>query len=187
MRGALAVAVAWSWLVGCGADAPPGVPEEPAPPAPELHDARFVGLWLVEQPFHALYEATFYELGADGAVREGPSDPAGCAAHLGEHCVTGSVADAATGTSCVFGERWRSLDPATLVVRGACDDGRARDIVLAFDPDPSGNAESAGVVLASVGGETTWAHDNWEWSFRKCAPDAIEDAPHCCYLPDLCH
>lgn len=128
------------------------------------HHAALVGTWVVDQPNHALYESTHYELHADGAVTVGVSFPDDCSGHLSEHCVTGSVARCAAGgqgcdaTSCVFGSEWWSDGPSTLVIAGECSDGVARPIAI----------DLATAAVLSVGGETGWSHDNWDWAFRKC-------------------
>ena len=150
----------------CGGTAPP-------PVTGEEHDPRFVGLWIVEQPFHALYEATWYDFRADGTLITGHTTPESCTPHLERHCVTGSVGNCKTQTctpetTCVFGEAWHSLDDATLVIDGECSDGVAREIVLGFTTDAAANTGGAQVDVVEVGGEPTWIHDNWEWSFRKC-------------------
>ena len=142
--------------------------------APEL-----VGLWVVEQPFHALYERTFYRLDADGAVAIGPSEPADCTGHLARHCVTGSVAnclprfpeETCVGTpTCVFGARWRSAGPRVMILDGVCDDGVARPIALQLSAAAVGDPDGGLVTVLTVGGEPGWSHDNWVWSFRKCPP-----------------
>ena len=167
---------------------PPSTSTAPAPSAPtptvKEHHERFVGLWIVEQPSHALYEATFYEFVKDGTLRTGRSDPAGCTGHLSEHCVTGSVANCeknqtatCVGTiSCVFGKEWYSLDSATLIIVGTCSDGVARDIRIAFAKDASSNTEfgGSGATLVSVDGDTKWSHDNWDWAFRRCPAGTTE-------------
>lgn len=150
---------------------------------PQGRDERFVGLWAVTQPYHALYEQTHYWFNADGTLVTGASQPADCSGHLSEHCVTGSVANCVpasgearcTGTvSCVFGSAWGSIDAVTLVIAGDCSDGTSRPITLAFDPDSSMNADfGANATIVSVGGDPSWSHDNWDWAFQKC-PDGIE-------------
>lgn len=163
-------------LVACsgGADEP-----DPVDPPTREHHARFVGLWAVEQPSHALYEVTYYDLRADGAVVVGPSEPPDCSGHLDRHCVTGSVARCLpqepggrciAEPSCTFGDTWWSLGASTLVIVGDCSDGTPREIVIELAADASGNAGwgGAGGTLVTVGGETGWSHDNWEWLFRKC-------------------
>ena len=145
------------------------------------HAARFVGLWAVEQPNHALYEVTYYRLADTGAVTIGPSDPPDCGTHLERHCVTGSVArctpappqDSCLGTpTCVFGDRWSSQGDRTLVIAGVCSDQVARDVVIQLPADASHAAQwgGAGATVLTVGGEPGWAHDNWSWAFRKCPP-----------------
>ncbi len=142
------------------------------------HAARFVGLWAVDQPSHALYELTYYRLDADGRVTIGPSDPPDCGVHLERHCVTGSVArctptppeETCRGTpTCVFGDRWHSQGDRVLVFAGVCDDGVARDIAIELAADASHDTELGGPgTVLTVGGEAGWAHDNWSWAFRKC-------------------
>lgn len=140
-------------------------------------DPRFVGLWMVEQPFHAAYERTFYRLDADGTVAIGPSDPTDCTGHLERHCVTGSVAfclprfpeDTCRGTpTCVFGARWRSAGPRVVIFDGVCDDGVARPIALELDATPGDDVEGGPAAVLTVGDEAGWSHDNWAWWFRKC-------------------
>ena len=176
------------WLVfatACTSFAGGGEPDpDPIPsPIPTGHDARFVGLWAVTQPYHALYEQTHYWFNASGSLVAGASEPAGCTGHLSEHCVTGSVANCkpvppettCTATvTCVFGNAWGSIDAATLVIAGDCSDGVVRPITLAFNPDSSMNAGfGANATIASVDGDPNWYHDNWEWAFQKC-PDGVE-------------
>jgi hypothetical protein len=153
------------------------------------HAARFIGLWAVEQPFHALYEVTYYGLAADGVVTIGPSEPADCSGHLERHCVTGSVArctptppqDTCQGTpTCLFGDRWRSTSDRIVVLAGVCSDGVARDIAIELDAATGDDSDwnGAGATVLTVGGETGWSHDNWTWSFRKCPPGT---APATCF------
>jgi hypothetical protein len=177
MRALLAILV----LAGCtNVASGPGEPPVIEPPAePREHDARFVGLWAVEQPFHALYEVTHYDFGGDGSLRAVVSDPADCSGHLSQHCVTGSVASClptpetprcAGEITCVFGDQWFSRGASTLVVVGDCSDATAREIVIAMAADPASNTRwgGAGGTLVTVGGEAGWSHDNWDWAFRKC-------------------
>jgi hypothetical protein len=157
----------------------PGDPVDPVDPTERGHDSRFAGLWAVEQPLHALYEVTYYDFGTDGTLHAVVSDPAGCTGHLSEHCVTGSVANCvpAPGSSscestisCVFGDEWFSRSSSTLVIVGTCSDLTSREIVIEMNADPSANTEwgGSGAGLVTVGGDTGWSHDNWDWAFRKC-------------------
>lgn len=170
-------------VAGCAEVVAP--PIEPPIVPTEEHDPRFVGFWAVEQPFHALYEVTYYRFGGDGSLAALASVPADCSGHLSEHCVTGSVRDcvpdpqtgSCTGaTSCVFGDAWSSRGSSTLVVVGACSDAVAREIVIELSADPSSNTSfgGAGGTLVSVGGSPTWSHDNFDWAFRKCESSDLE-------------
>lgn len=126
-------------------------------------DERFAGRWLIEETeAHALYSASTYQLGDDGAVT--------LVWDAGLYGVPhGQVRRTDTGLVCVFGDRWRSLDEATLEIDGDCSDDAARTIVLWFANDAATNAVGADVHIASVGGESGWQPPPWGWSFRKCA------------------
>lgn len=185
------LASACSGGAGPGGDPDAASPVDAAVDAPGEHHARFVGLWAVEQPSHALYEVTYYDLAADGRVTVGPSDPPDCTAHLERHCVTGSVARCTPAEpggfcqgapTCLFGDRWHSQGERVLVFAGVCSDQVARDIVIQLEPDTGGNTGwgGAGGTLVSVGGETGWSHDNWPWAFRKCPPGTT---PVTCFPP----
>lgn len=183
--------------VGCGAKT--GIEAElgPAPATdggsgPVARASRFVGLWVVDQPFHALYEATVYRFEEDG--RLGVVDTS-CGGHLERHGVTGSVARCVPTPSegwceaeptCLFGAAWQSSGASTLIVAGECSDGRPREIRLAFDDDPTDDDRAGGarVTLESVGGERGWSHDNFEWAFRRCP--AGTDAAACAGLDGPC-
>lgn len=175
-----------AWLVVAGACT--NVPAAGPPnDQPREHDARFVALWAVTQPYHALYEQTLYTFHADGTLELGPSIPDDCSGHLSRHCVTGSVAnctpaspyESCTGDlTCVFGGEWWSKGPAGLVIVGDCSDGAARPIEFSFDPDSSGNAGfGANAALVSVGGDAGWSHDNWDWAFQKCPDGNVDTCP----------
>jgi len=122
----------------------------------------FEGLWVVDQPSHALYEATQYELAPGGVLREGDT--------LG-----GPTEDYATGTvgmgdlSCRFARHWRTLEARVLELDSDCSDGTPRTVVLAF---PDGD-ESTGLrpTVKTVAGEAGWDHLGFDWAWRKCATD----------------
>lgn len=160
MRTIVALSIAGAACSGADSEPPPNLERHPA----------LIGLWVVDQPNHALYESTQYEFRADGVVVVGPSFPDDCSGHLAEHCVTGSVGhcpaggqDCASSETCVFGSPWASRGPTTLIITGDCFDGVARPIEIALD---------RGADVVSVGGETGWSHNNWDWAFRKC--DGVE-------------
>lgn len=172
------------WLVLLGACTNyAGGSDPPNATIPRDHDARFVGLWAVTQPYHALYEQTLYWFNADGELVTGASQPDDCSGHLSEHCVTGSIANCVpapgqgrcTGTiSCVFDDTWGSIGDSTLVIATTCSDAIARPLTLTFNADSSMNAGfGANATIVDVGGDANWSHDNWDWAFQKC-PDGVE-------------
>jgi hypothetical protein len=138
-------------------------------------DPRFVGTWLVDQPDHALYEASFYELEVGGAVT-----------HLGTETFGGEpLEDFEVGlvqieeacpnaicptVVCRFGDRWRSAGDDTLLIDGVCDDGLGREIELRFVGDEVGNAVGLTQVdVARVGAATEGvSHPGFNWRFLKC-------------------
>lgn len=143
-------------------------------PEPERSE-RFEGVWIVEQPYHAGYEATVYQLHASGTVETGPTYTV---SDLAPDYVTGTVTDPRAGVRCVLAGQWYSVDDATLVIDGDCSDGRFREIVLGFGANPASNAIDAEVVVVSVGGEDGWTHDDWRWRWRQCGVDsALECNP----------
>ena len=134
-------------------------------------DALFQGLWVIDQPSHALYEATLYELQADGFIAtldtmtlSIPADP---------NYVTGTVENADRSIRCTFGGRWRTLELRVLELDASCSDGNARAVQLSF-PELD---FATGVMPAtlSVGGQMGWDHRDWPWSFRKC--NSRDDCP----------
>lgn len=140
-----------------GSDDDAGI-DEPGP-----GHALFQGVWAVEQPFHALYEATVYELTPDGRLIEHETVTLGTQE---KGFVTGTVASNADGTRCTFGGGWHSEGSLRLVIDGVCADDVPRDIALDFpDTDPA-----LGLVpQVSVDGDPDWDHDGFGWSWRKCA------------------
>jgi hypothetical protein len=132
---------------------------------------RFAGMWLVDQPFHAGYEATVYELGAGGDVRA--LDACDLSAVGGDDYVTGTV-ESESGVRCRFGSDWSSDGPDTLLITGDCDDGRDRVVALGFDSDTSLNSEGTLVVVDSVAGESGWDHRDFDWQWTRCPTAGCE-------------
>lgn len=134
------------------------------------HDERFSGRWIVDQPFHAGYEATVYELNAVGGVRAlDACDLSG----LGDGYVTGTV-ESESGIRCEFGGGWQSNGPDQLVIAGDCDDDQERAIALGFDSDTSLNTEGTRVVVDSVAGEAGWEHRDFAWQWTRCPATGCE-------------
>ncbi|MFN7130559.1 MAG: hypothetical protein ACK4N5_00655 [Myxococcales bacterium] len=188
MRAAFLAGVLLVGLSGCDPRIAPGGPGEDAPPleaagdgiaAPEAarlprpfvkayDGGRFAGTWLIDQPAHATYEASLYELRPDGLL-----------AHLETFSVvdrgpdyrTGSVSRPDGSVRCLFADWWRAPDARTLQLGSRCSDGVAREVVLEFPGPPEGNALSAEVHIATVGGERGWVHRDFDWRFVKCNDD----------------
>lgn len=179
-------AVLLAFASGCASYlfAPPLSETDPAAegdPDEVRRSDRFLGTWLVDQPFHAGYEASFYELDASGRLTHLFTDIAG--GGLAGELEVGLVAIEEPCPSavcprvvCRFGETWRSDGSETLIVDGECDDGVARDIELTFEGPRAGNAEGlTQVEVTRVGDEVENVfHPGFEWRFLKCLDDAGE-------------
>lgn len=141
---------------------------------PASHDPRFVGLWLVDQPCHALYEATYYELDATGALSVARSlglEPGAQTGVVAPCPQTKPSMPCESELRCVFGERWHSVGPTQLYIEGVCSDGTTRAIHLGFTPEvqPVHACGGEGELL-DVDGDPDWMHWGSEWSWRKCTP-----------------
>lgn len=146
-------------------------------------DERFIGRWYIDQPYHALYEATFYEIHRDGTMQIGSNDyPAGCRASLYNPCVVGWVGTRDYSKACTFGSKWYSVDANTLVIRGECADGVQRYIRLGF-PAAMGRDTHTEPEVLSVDGATGWLHNTFEWRFCKCPVGTTEAT---CHTPGGC-
>ncbi len=214
-------ALSWLWiiaLISCGADATPvevwelheapaAAPEAPGPdrevepdePAPTTadrrdHPAAIAGVWLIDQPYHALYEATWYRFGEDGTLDELESETYGhevptgtvgrcdewspqdddhcaeftnggeCLEHYPPYCTVWS------DVSCAFADQWWSRATGELSVRASCTDGSARTVVFDVTDLLAGDAEAPRV--SSVDGEDGWYHNMWDWRWVKCPAGA---------------
>ncbi len=151
-------------LAACSEQGGPGVPGET--------DERFVGEWMIDQPLHATYEASWYDFHADGSLE-----------HLGDCSFggttgpTGFVNKAGGQLRCEFAERWSAPDASTLVIDGACSDGRDRQIVLGFPTDTGQNASGLSAIdVTQVGGEDGWGHFQFDWSWQKCGDESCAPA-----------
>jgi hypothetical protein len=133
-------------------------------PDPLAIDPRFVGLWVVDQPGHALYEATLYELANGGAFIVHETYLLSSPPYDGY--VTGTVAPEQGDLRCALGESWASAGNGQLRTSSTCTDGTPRSVVLAF---PDGD-ETQGLTptVVSVQGQSGWAHRDFFWSWRKC-------------------
>lgn len=127
----------------------------------------FEGLWLVDQPAHALYEATLYNF-----------KPSGTLVEVGSHALgngpvpTGTVANCSGSgsqppTSCKFGDKWRARDSDTVVVTGECSDNKPRDIALDFT-GLTATSDPIKVEVADVDGQSGWCHSTFQWRWQRC-------------------
>lgn len=130
----------------------------------------FEGGWLIEQPLHALYEASYYRFERDGRVELVASTPADCTGHLERFCETGHVSPPNGNLLCRFGGgRWSELSERVLAIDSVCEDGVSRVVVLDFtelDPATWGTPR-----IVEVDGEEGWVHASWDWTFRRCEAD----------------
>ena len=130
--------------------------------ADDEHDPRFVGRWFLEETeAHALYGASTYAFGADGAVAL--IWDAGI-----EEVPLGHVLSPDATVTCTFADTWRSNGTDRLVIGVACSDTALRELVLRFSSSPATNATGADVAIVSVDDESGWRPPQWGWSFRKC-------------------
>lgn len=130
--------------------------------------SRFEGRWLVDQPFHALYEATIYDLAPDGRVVEVCSESFGDPAAV----PVGRVARTRDGLACELVGPWSSLRPEVLAIEGYCDDSVRRTVVL--DVVWAGDRPSAVTIQKVDGEESGWEHPGFEWRWLPCAVSAGE-------------
>jgi hypothetical protein len=114
----------------------------------------------VDQPGHALYEATFYLFKADTTIEIQRSVGAPTATFE-----VGTIQHTVTRTACTFGGgSWSAVDAQTLVINAPCDDGKSRNIELRFRGSPLlGKPESM-----LVDGKGGWAHPGFDWAFTRC-------------------
>jgi hypothetical protein len=131
-------------------------------------DPWFVGYWVVDQPAHALYEATLYELKAGGTLVVHDTMITGAAPYTGY--VTGTVSDMQGGVRCALDAWWASEGNHRVAFGSACTDGTQRTIMLAFQEDDP--TQAAMPTIESVGNESGWTHRDQLWMWRKCATRA---------------
>jgi hypothetical protein len=160
---------------GAGTSVPPpsmgtgGAPGEDADVdagSEPVEDAgMFTGFWVVDQPSHALYEATLYELRVDGTVNVGPTDTSS-GAEPWPGFVTGTVQHPTTNVRCDLRGPWDSPALRTLQLESTCADGTPRTVVLTFpDLDPAVGVMPSGIEVEGASG---WTHPGFPWAWRKC-------------------
>ncbi|MBL4635105.1 MAG: hypothetical protein JKY56_14630 [Kofleriaceae bacterium] len=150
-------------LAACGSSPMNNSDPKPDATSQSENDERFVGDWLLDQPYHATYEATAYRFSLDGT-----------ASVLGSCNLSGREPGYVTGTvetenvHCQFGNSWSSDGPGALIIGGDCNDEQDRAIELLFQSDASTNSQGAQVVIGTVGGEPGWEHRDFKWNWTKC-------------------
>jgi hypothetical protein len=129
------------------------------------YNNRFVGVWLIEQPYHALYEANLFRFNSNGSIELTKQLPAGD--------YTGTVCSISSGKSCVFGNQWYSLGPDTLVISSHCDDSVKREITLLFPDSNHTECQNPYIwcgepILISYQNDTSWNHCDFQWRWIRC-------------------
>lgn len=135
---------------------------------PDAGPSVFAGRWLVDQPTHALYEATIYDLRDDHWTEEV------CTETFGGPVPTGVVERTADGLRCHFDGPWQSRHEGELAIDAYCDDSASRTVVLTVSWGTDGAPSE--VVVEKVDGERGWVHPWPEWRWLPCArfPDECE-------------
>ncbi|HJL15982.1 MAG TPA: hypothetical protein RMH99_10010 [Sandaracinaceae bacterium LLY-WYZ-13_1] len=128
----------------------------------------FEGRWLVDQPEHALYEATIYELAPGGRLVEV------CSFSAGGPVPTGTVRR--DGVECTFVGPWSSRHEGELAIDAFCSDSVQRTVVLDV---AWGDDSPTSVTVAKVDGEEGWSHGPFAWRWLPCEvdPEACDVCP----------
>jgi hypothetical protein len=128
-------------------------------------NSRFVGLWLIDQPYHALYEANLYRFNSDGSIELLNQRPSGY------H--TGTICSKSLDKSCTFGDQWYSQGPDTLYIRLNCSDSLPREATLLFPDSINSNCQNGDIwcgepVSIFIQQDTSWHHCDFQWRWIKC-------------------
>lgn len=174
-RSARALLLALPLLAACGASASATGGEGGD------RDARFVGLWVVDNGLDHLWRASLYDLREDGSLRH-LRDAAflpGQEAEVGVLTLDPAEAECMGGTGpcspdvqCLFGEAWWSEGPSVLDVLVECDDGTTRRARLGFASPPEEDAVAAEVEVEAVDEGAGWALLYDTAFFRRCPEGA---------------
>ncbi len=145
-------------IPGCASPSVSGVPE--------LQPPSVTGFWYIDQPMHALYEATVYRLEGDGAITAGAAFP--------EDYRTGTVGMKDQSISCEFAGTWSSDGQQWLEVGLTCSDGHSREALLYFEQGITNCTGESGCfpLVHSVDGDTENWTRNWpEWMWVRCVDE----------------
>ena len=146
-------------VLGCSAPA--------VEPLPGDHPAEVAAYWYVDQPMHALYEATIYRFHPDGRLDAVDAWPDGYR--------TGHVGTLDLSIACEFSGPWESDGDTTLTVGMRCSDGRDRELLLQFPDGFDACAGGTGCfpLVRSVDGDSeNWTRHGFEWMWTRCADEA---------------
>lgn len=133
--------------------------------APGEHSGRFAGLWLIDQPFHALYEATLYRFNDTGSIDVLAQSPSGYQ--------TGTICSTSTDAACALGGEWYSRGADTLCVMFQCGARGQRIGTFVFVDSSHSNCSNPEIwcgnpVAIAVQQDTAWRHCDFEWRWIKC-------------------
>ena len=136
---------------------------------------ELIGYWQIDQPGHALYEATIYEFKSDGKIRH--VENYAFDENMQEFVGTVSKSDdpycpplnnCLPIVSCQFGDEWYSEDSTIINITGECSDGIQRNIKLKLLPPSLPSNRNYDVSILSVDGERDWFHGPFFWAWSKC-------------------
>lgn len=135
------------------------------------YNAQWAGIWRVDQPHHALYEATWYEFRSDGTLLELQTEylEGDNLMEIGFVSRCNRFSDASNSSptclewspTCTFGQTWSAPDENTLIISGECSDNQDRLIKLTFDP----NTEQPTEIMVE---NEEWVHNGFQWQWTRC-------------------
>ena len=127
------------------------------------HSERFVRSWLISgaEGWALLATATVYRFEGNGAIS--------IERHIDGSYFEGPAGSwvQENGTSCWFGQYWRSVGDSTVIVDAECDDGALLEAWLQFPEDAASNSEGPGPQLITpADASPRW--DGPQGQFRLC-------------------
>ncbi len=135
-------------------------------PLPDDHAPGLAGFWYIDQPMHALYEATIYRFHPDGRLEAVDAWPDGYR--------TGSVGTRDLSIGCEFAGPWQSEGNTILTVGLRCSDGQDREALLRFPEgfDACQGEPGCFPLVDSVDGDTeNWTRHGFEWMWTRCVDE----------------
>lgn len=134
---------------------------------------EMVGYWKIDQPMHALYEASVYEFRSSGelllvdnyAMEGSPEYAVGSVWKKGK-CPPQNICPPAI--KCEFGNEWHSNIFQIITISGVCSDRVQRDIKIWLDTFSSPDSIYYSAFVLFVDGEWGWYHGPFNWLWKKC-------------------